>query len=193
VTSVAFSPGRETIASACEDGIVRLWDLRSGERRLEFTGHRHPVRAVSFSPDGKTVLSGSGWITRDFAYPDGELLLWNPETGTVLRDLKPIWYAFVISVAFSPDGRQVASGGWSEAGRARFDLLGVNLMALDSDRFWDQLKGGGSLSCGATLAFSPDGKWLATGDQGDIVRLWDARSRAFLQQFTEPGRPLPFK
>src|SRR5712691_9228553 len=64
------------------------------------TGHPGFVTSVAFSPDGKTIASGS---------VDGTVKLWDVSTGTGLRTLKG--NPFISSVAFSPDGEILASGG----------------------------------------------------------------------------------
>src|SRR5262249_56432440 len=57
VRRLAISPGGRALASAGEDGTVRLWDLPSGKEVGRLEGH-DDVYAVAFSPDGKTLVSG---------------------------------------------------------------------------------------------------------------------------------------
>ncbi|MEO0535905.1 MAG: hypothetical protein AAF215_18780 [Cyanobacteria bacterium P01_A01_bin.123] len=65
--SVSFSPDGEILASASEDGTVKLWD-RSGRQLQTLEGHTDEVWNVSFSPDGETLASASH---------DGAVKLWN--------------------------------------------------------------------------------------------------------------------
>jgi WD40 repeat protein len=67
-SSLAFAPSGWLLASAHEDGSVRLWDVFSEEELARFRGHRGVVRSVAFSPDGKTLASGGD---------DTTILLWD--------------------------------------------------------------------------------------------------------------------
>ncbi|MDQ1350891.1 MAG: hypothetical protein QG657_1193, partial [Acidobacteriota bacterium] len=77
---------------------ARLWDLQ-GKMLMEFKGHQDFVTSVAFSPDGKTILTGS---------EDNTARLWNLEGSTIWEfkgHQKPI-----NSVAFSPDGKTILTG-----------------------------------------------------------------------------------
>jgi WD40 repeat protein len=70
-------------------------------------GHEDVVSTAAFSPDGKTLATGSY---------DHLVKLWSVETGELLRDLKG-HSNWVFSVAFSPDGKTLASGGYDKTVR----------------------------------------------------------------------------
>src|SRR3954449_9473355 len=59
VTSVAFDPQGETLASGSADNTVKLWDARSGKLLLTLEGHKDLVWSVAFDPQGETLASGS--------------------------------------------------------------------------------------------------------------------------------------
>ena len=59
VTSVAFSPNGERVASGSEDNTIRIWDAATGQLQRELKGHSDAVTSVAFSPSGKRMASGS--------------------------------------------------------------------------------------------------------------------------------------
>jgi WD40 repeat protein len=87
--------------------MVRLWDAATGEERHKLEGHDDYVIAVAFSPDGKTVASGSN---------DKTVRLWDVATGEEKQKLEGHDDS-VSAVAFSPDGKTVASGSWDNTVR----------------------------------------------------------------------------
>lgn len=80
VTSVAFSPNGELVASASYDKTVRIWEVQDGQLIHTLTGHSDWVTSVAFSPDGKSVASGS-W--------DRTVRIWDVETGEVRLRIIP--------------------------------------------------------------------------------------------------------
>jgi len=102
VRSSAFSHDGRTIATACADGLVRLWDVKKASVRAELRGHGNEVLSVAFSPDDQTLVSCGS---------DGTVRLWDATDGTALGDVQgQVWKIW--SVAFSPDGRWLASANY---------------------------------------------------------------------------------
>ncbi|HEX4588599.1 MAG TPA: WD40 repeat domain-containing protein [Gemmataceae bacterium] len=116
VKAVAISPDGKRALSGGLDGTVRLWDVESGKAVRQFVGHQGVVNSVAFSADGKDILSGGD---------DGVMRLWDVGTGKERNRFEG--YA-VWRVAFSPDGRRLASG---EGRRDERGLL----------RLWDRVTG----------------------------------------------------
>jgi len=126
------------------------------------------VRAVAFSPDGTRLATGSRQRVR----------VWDLRTGTVLWQRKTDGFDDdVISVTFSPDGSWLASA--ASVGTAKF-LDGIaSIERPSSARVWDAVTGAERLKVTHarsvnSVAFSPDGAWLATGSSDGTARIWDA-------------------
>jgi WD40 repeat protein len=158
---VAFSPDLPVVATVCrKEAKVRLWDPETG-RPL---GDPLPARAerVAFGPRGLLATTGGDAFDRP-----GELLLWDVTTRTVKHRLVG-HKLFVTAVAFSPDGRWLASAGGH-----------VLTGEPNSVRVWDAVTGAEvrafqpPVGVAAALAFSPDGHSLAVGGLGDAVAVCD--------------------
>jgi WD40 repeat protein len=106
VNDLAASPDGTLIASAGEDGNVRLRDARTWSLRRTLRGHKGPVNSVDFSADGKLLITASR---------DEDVRLWQVESGRTIRTLH--WhFGPVFDAAISPDGRWILTAGPITAG-----------------------------------------------------------------------------
>jgi len=144
----SFSPDSKTIATAShldDDGVVRLWDVATGKITATLQGHSRGCYAVVFSPDGKTLASGSG---------DTTVKLWDVATGKETATLSG-HAGEVSSITFSPDGKTLAT--------------------VDGQRvkLWDLTTRKEVITLAGWVEFSPDGKVVAWGHGDNTIEIWD--------------------
>ena len=156
VYCLSFSPDGKTLASASQDGTVKVWDVAAEQLQRTLKVHAAEVMHVAFSPDGATLAA-----TGD----DGMVKLWETATGREKGVLKG-HAEDVFGVAFSPDGQILATCGCDDT---------VRLWNAKTLREEATLRGHrGDVQA---LAFAPDGKTLASGGSDEKVKLWDVASR----------------
>jgi WD40 repeat protein len=193
VFSVAFSPDGRLLASGSADETIKLWDVASGSLVRTLSGHTGDVTSVAFSPDGRLLASGSGEL-------DKTIKLWEVATGKEVRTIDPFppcvpppghicvsWQVYWHSVAFSPDGKLLASGSASGT-------------VYDTIKLWEVASGSlvrtleGHTGSVYSVAFSPDGRLLASGScsqrnssgyciQGEI-KLWEVATGSLVRTLT---------
>ena len=171
VEDICFSPdGRFVLESGTSsdnnrEHIVRLWEVNSGRELVRYIGHTSYISAVTFSPDGSQVLTGS-W--------DKTARLWETRSGLEIRRFEDKTKA-ITSVCFSPCGRYVLTGSGFALSNDSYDLN-------NTARLWDAKSGQeirkfeGHSHAIVSICFSPDGQYVLTGSYDNTARLWDVAS-----------------
>jgi WD40 repeat protein/uncharacterized caspase-like protein len=150
VAAVVFLPDGRTLISGSSDTTIKFWDTANGQLRRTLTGHEREVYALSLSADGRTLASASY---------DRTIKLWDVATGQVRRTLAER----AGSMALSPDGTTVATGGLAFK---LWDVASGAARTLEQQQF-----SGSSGMPGSTVAFHPDSRMLlAVSSNGDIKR-----------------------
>jgi WD40 repeat protein len=196
VRAVAFSPTQGLIATAGDGGEVRLWELPSGVRHATFATRATQCHCLAFAADGRTLAVGR--FDDVFA-----VNLWDPSFATPQGRLTDTHST--LSAAPGPEARLLVAG-------VAYSADGATLAAGCSDgsiRLWDVASGelrqtlSGHVGCVRRVAFTPDGRTLASlGDDDHVLNLWhlatgqrlfslDAQGQALLGlAFSRDGRLL---
>ncbi len=197
--SVAWSPDGRRLATSRGDNTITVWDADTASAVLTLAGHTGAVLSVAWSRDGKKLASSS---------EDRTVRIWDAITGAEVsalplqRSLRVVsWgadgtrlavcsdYATIvldaltgkrlftlnhgITVDWSPNGRWLATGGYDNTVRIVDAVTGTNEVVLGNH--------GGAI---VSVAWSPDGRQLASASRGDgTVKIWDAQSGTEVQSF----------
>ncbi len=172
VYTVAWSPDGRRIASCSKDKTVQVWDASDGSHGFTYRGHKDQVVFVAWSPDGTRLASGSGSPFETNKTSDPTVQVWDAVDGdhvfTYRGHTDTVW-----ALAWSPDGRRIASGSSDK-----------------TVQVWDASDGGHVLTCrGHTewvldAAWSPDGRRIASGSVDTTVQIWDATNGHHIFTYT---------
>lgn len=174
VTALTFSPDDRYILSGSQDGVLILWDMKTGVEMQRFQGHEG-INDMAISKNGKYIVSGSN---------GKEVKIWEIRSGKELNAFK--YGSYVTAVAFSPDDKLVYAAGASGVVKVWDITTGAEKRAIGTDN-----RGSGTIR---SIGISPDGTKILTGYDSypgkyanatseDNVILRDAVTGGFIRDF----------
>jgi WD40 repeat protein len=162
-SGLAFSPDSRLLATSGRDGYVRLWDVASGEAIFSIPAHKKGANAVTFSPNGELLASAGN---------DGMVRLWDVATAKLQTEMIGGAYA-IPALVFASDGLDLAIANGNV----------IRFRQVDSGRFTQTLRGESSFY---SLDIAPDGQTLASGDNENVLRLWNIPGGDLLFELPSP-------
>jgi len=161
-----------------ERSFIKLWDAAGRIiRTIQINDNQvygsSWVNSVSFSPDGRQLVSGHG------NWNEGSIRLWDIASGNEIKTIYKLEYIKINSVAFSHDGKQIVSDSYD-----------------NTVKLWDTATGreirtfSGHTSSVITAAFSPDGKQIVSGSYDNTIKLWDTATGREIHTFSGHKEPV---
>lgn len=171
VTTLAFSPSNQHLASGDRSGAILVWSLNSNAPPMRLS-HENNVLALAFSPDGKYLASGGG--------SSGTVKMWDVSTGRMLKDLSST-LSGIFCLDFSPDNTFLGVGGQKVkkevAGKGELLDIGSGASYVTFD----------SAMIIQAVMFSPDRKYLI---MRNMLGRWGVLDVANAKEITVPTKPL---
>ena len=160
IYDVAFSPVDASIIAGTDGNTIKLWSLtNTSEPQAILSGHTDAVKSIAFSPTGELLAS---------ADLDSQVILWDLPSRTKINSFE----ASTLAIAISPNGHYLATAYrqlklW-DIRNPKEIVEGERLPHDETEKLW-------------TVDFSPDGKWLACGDENGNLKIWDLQHRKLVQ------------
>ena len=166
VSSVAITSDGHHAIFGLSDGTIKVWDLQTGEETHTFVGHVNDVNCVAITPDGRRVISASGY----------EIKVWD------LRMMEACTFiaheGWVLTIAVTSDGRQAVSASWDGTLKVWDMQTGKEVYTLTAHE--------GTI---CTVVFTPNGRQAAVSEFLDgMLNVWDLQTGQKVHTITHWGR-----
>jgi WD40 repeat protein/serine/threonine protein kinase len=173
VNCVSLSPDGRRLATTSWDDTARVWDASDGRESLVLSGPPSRMSCVSWSGDGKRLAAVTG---------DGTAKVWDADSGKEILILRghtgPIGYSawspgLISSVSWSPDGTRLATASGDGTAKVWDAAGGLESLTLRGHTGPITYQGWNPTLV-SSVAWSPDGRRLATGGHDGVAKIWDA-------------------
>lgn len=154
ICKMALQPGLKLVASAFLDGTINIWNAETGDSWRPEVAHSRSISCLSFSPDGKLLLS---------AGEDRVLRIWDTESHSI-SGIE--WDSAISSIACAPDGNSVALGHFDRSVR-------IWELGSQTHRTFE-----GHNQAVSSLAFAPGGLFLVSATRDQEIRIWNIQTGA---------------
>lgn len=161
-----FTPDSKAVIGAGQDGIVRVWDIMTGEVVVSLKGHPQPPSTHAISADGRVLVTAT-WEAENVP-----IRVWDMKTGKELANLPSA--ATVLRLAASGDGSRIAVAPYTNSAGKPDPREKVTVWDVKTKKVLAEVPQGGD---GGYIAFSPDGRLLAVSSRNKPdVRVYEVAS-----------------
>lgn len=163
INSVSISPNGKIAVTGCNDHIIRMIDLSTGDFIKTFAGHTDDIKTVKLSFDNQFIISGSS---------DETIRIWNVLTGACEKILTDEDMGLITSIDITADYQYIISGG--KTVRIWSFMTGDCVKRFDNhaNHYVDSVK------------ITPDGKIAVSGDNSGTIMVWDVKNGTCIKSLT---------